>query len=182
MQRVLVLGCCGAGKSTLSRRIAAITGLPRIELDTHYWHPGWQATPREAWAQTVAALCERPAWIMDGNYTGTLPLRLARADAVIWLDYPRRVCLRRVLLRVAKDHGRVREGRPAGCPERFDLEFLRYVWNFNASVRPRVVAALGDRGPALRLHRLRSDADAEALLQELSRQRAEIPDIETGEP
>jgi adenylate kinase family enzyme len=119
---------------------------------------------------------------MDGNYTGTLPLRLSRADAVIWLDYPRRLCLGRVLARIAKDHGRVREGMPAGCPERFDLEFLRYVWNFNARSRPRIVAALERRGSAPRLHRLRSDADARLLLQELSRQRAEIPDIPPGEP
>jgi adenylate kinase family enzyme len=182
MRRVLVIGCCGAGKSTLSRQLAAITGLPRIELDAHYWQPGWQATPSDAWAQTVAALCERPAWIMDGNYTGTLPLRLARADAVIWLDYPRRVCLPRVLLRVAKDYGRVREGMPAGCPERFNLEFLRYVWNFNARVRPRLAAALERHGSAARLHRMRSDADARPLLRELGRRRAEIPDIETGEP
>jgi adenylate kinase family enzyme len=182
MQRILVLGCSGAGKSTLSRRMAAVTGLPLIELDAHHWGPGWQATPRSEWGAAVADLCRRPAWIMDGNYHGTLPIRLPRADTVIWLDYARHVCMRRVLLRIAKQHGRVREGMAAGCPERFDLEFLRYVWNFNAGHRPRIIAALDAYGAHIRLHRLAADAEAERLMQELKVKRAEISDIAASQP
>jgi adenylate kinase family enzyme len=181
MQRVLVLGCSGAGKSTLSRHLAAITGLPRVELDAHYWRPGWQPTPRDEWHDAVADLCGQPAWIMDGNYHNTLPIRLPRADTVIWLDYPRHLCVRRVLSRITKHHGRVREGMAAGCPERFDLEFLRYVWNFNAQYRPRIAAALETCGAQLRVHRLAAGADAERLMQELEVERAEISDIATGQ-
>ncbi len=182
MQRVLVLGCCGSGKSTLLRRLAAITGLPRIELDHAFWRSGWQPTPREEWRSTVAAVCEQPAWIIDGNYTNTLTMRLVRADTVIWLDYPRQLCVRRVLGRIARDYGRVRDGMAPGCPERFDLEFLRYIWNFNRQSRLRIVAALESHGSHARLHRLQADEDAERLLQELSSGRAEIPDFPAGEP
>jgi hypothetical protein len=61
-----------SGKSTLPRSLAAITGLPLIQLDHAYWAPGWRAPAREGWQQTVAALCGQPAWVMDGNYSGTL--------------------------------------------------------------------------------------------------------------
>ena len=182
MQRVLILGCSGAGKSTLSRRLASVTGLPRIDLDIVHWRPGWVPTPRAEMRSIVAGLCEQSAWIVDGNYENTLHIRLARADTVIWLDYPRHVCLRRVLGRTLKDLGRVREGGPEGCPERFDLEFLRYVWNFNARSRPSIVAALENHGSHARLHRLQADKDAERLLRELKQARAEISDIATGKP
>jgi adenylate kinase family enzyme len=182
MRRVLILGCCGAGKSTLSRRLAAMTGLPLISLDSHYWRPGWVATPRDEWNAAVTELCGRPAWIMDGNSHGTLSIRLPRADTAIWLDYPRLLCLRRVLWRVARHHGTVREDMGEGCAERFDLEFLRYVWNFNARNRPRLVAALEACGAHLHLHRLQGDGDAERLLQKLSGERAEIPDVAAGQP
>jgi adenylate kinase family enzyme len=182
MQRVVVLGCAGAGKSTLATRLAAITGLPLVPLDRAFWRPGWQEPPRAEWRHTVAGLCQAPAWIMDGNYSGTLDIRLARADTAIWLDYPRHVCLRRALWRAAATHGRVRPDMAEGCPERFDLEFLRYVWNFNARYRPRLVAALENHGAHVRLHRLETSADAERLLRESSKPRAAFPDIPAGEP
>jgi adenylate kinase family enzyme len=182
MQRVLILGCSGAGKSTFSRRLAAITGLPRIELDHAFWRPGWVTPPREEWLQTVAALCERPAWIMDGNYSSSLHLRLPRADTVILLDYARQLCLWRVLSRIAKGYGQAGKGTPAGCPEQLDLEFLRYVWNFDKRTKPKLLAALKTRDSHLRLFPLKSDRDAERLLAELSKTLAALPDIETGEP
>jgi adenylate kinase family enzyme len=168
MQRVLILGCSGAGKSTLSCRLARLTGLPRIEMDREFWRPGWVQTPREEWEPKLAALCEHPAWIMDGNYSHTLHLRLPRADTAIYLDYPRQLCLWRVFGRIAGDYGRVRNGMAEGCPERLDLEFLHYIWNFNDRSRPKILAALATHGSHVRLHWLKSDRDAEKLLAELS--------------
>ena len=67
MQRVLVIGISGAGKSTFSRALAARTGLPLIHLDTEFWQPDWKITPREEWRAKVAELITREAWIMDGS-------------------------------------------------------------------------------------------------------------------
>ena len=164
MQRVLVLGCSGAGKSTFSRRLAAVTGLPRTELDHAFWHPGWVPTQRDEWWPKVAELCAAPAWILDGNFTSSLHIRLPRADTVIWLDYPRHLCIRRVLVRIVRDYGRVREGLPEGCPEKLDLEFLRYIWSFNRDHRPKIIAALEKFGSHARLYRFRSDREAQTLL------------------
>lgn len=169
MQRVLVVGCSGAGKSTFSRRLAAVTGLPRTELDYAFWHPGWVQTPREEWWAKVTALCAAPAWILDGNYTSSLHIRIPKADTVIWLDYPRWLCLARVIGRVARNYRRVRGGLPEGCPEKVDLEFLRYIWKFNANHGRRMAAAIEETGQHLRVYRLKSDSEADRLLAELRR-------------
>ena len=148
MQRVLVIGIPGAGKSTFSRALAERTGLPLIHLDKEFWQPGWKITPREQWRAKVAALVAREAWVMDGNYDSSLDLRLPRADAVVWFDYPRRVALPRVLWRVAKTYGRVREDLAPGCPEKVDWEFLRYVWDFPGKERPQSRRHAGRARPA----------------------------------
>ena len=142
MRRVLVLGIPGAGKSTFSRALAARTGLPLIHLDKEFWQPGWVETPRPHWRVRMAELVAGEHWIMDGNYAGTLDLRLPRADTVVVFDFPRLVCLRRAVWRAATTYNRVRSDMAAGCPERFDLEFLRYIWTFNTKERPKKAAAL----------------------------------------
>ena len=167
MERVLVLGCAGAGKSTLARRIAEARGLPLIQLDRAFWRSGWIPTPDEDWRTLLHKISAGPRWVMDGNYSGSLSIRLPRADTVIWLDYPRHVCLRRVLARTARNAGRVRDGLPEGCPERLNVEFLRWIWNFNAKHRPRLIAAFEEFGAHAAVHRLKSDRDAERLLAEL---------------
>jgi len=164
MQRVLVIGISGAGKTTFARKLAARTGLPLIHLDTEFWKPGWKVTERAEWRARVAKLAERDHWIMDGNYGASLDLRLPRADRVIWFDYPRLVCLWRALWRVATTYGRVRPDLSPGCPEQFDREFLRFIWNFNANSRPKIVAMLAEHGAHLRPIVFRRDLDVRGFL------------------
>lgn len=152
MRRVCVIGPCGAGKSTFSRKLAGATGLPLTHLDQVYWRPGWQKPGVGEWPQQVHALISKDRWIIDGNYHSTLDARLARADTVISLDYPRRIYLWRALKRIVLNYGRVRPDSAPGCPERFDLAFLLYLWRFPRDSRPKTLDALdrfraaGDRG------------------------------------
>jgi len=169
MQRVLVFGCSGAGKSTFARRLAEATGLPRTELDAVFWQPGWVMTPRSESFPRIEALCAKLSWILDGNYMSSLHIRMPRADTAILLDYPRHVCMRQALARTMKDYGRVRDGMAEGCPEHFSLSFLRYIWNFNRIERPKLLAALDEHGPHVTLHKLRSHGEAEAFLGSLDR-------------
>src|ERR1700747_2730402 len=99
MRRVLVLGCPGAGKSTLARRMAAALTLPLVELDRMFWRPGWVEAPREEFRDAVVRLAAMPAWIMDGNYRFTFDLRLPVADTIVFLDLPRRICMWRIIMR-----------------------------------------------------------------------------------
>ena len=88
MRRILVIRSGGAGKSTAARAIAAAAGLPLVHLDRVFWHAGWQPTPDEEWARIVDAWIAEEEWVIDGNYGGTLPSRLARAEAVVFLHVP----------------------------------------------------------------------------------------------
>lgn len=131
MNRVLVLGCCGAGKSTLAKHLHQNTGLPAIHLDQYYWKPGWKATSEEEWNARVKSLAEGDRWIIDGNYVSSLQPRLDRADTIVYLQYSTFRCLYRVIKRIVSYRGTVRPDMPEGCDERFDLEFLHYVLMFN---------------------------------------------------
>ena len=169
MQRVLVIGISGAGKSTFSRALATATGLPLIHLDKEFWRPGWVQTPRQEWRVRVSELAAGERWIMDGNYDSSLDLRLPRADTVLWFDYPMLRCLRRAMWRAATSYGRVRSDMAEGCPERIDLEFLRYIWTFNAKERPRVIASLAKFGAHVHPVVFRRDGEAAHFLKALSR-------------
>jgi adenylate kinase family enzyme len=164
MRRVMVVGSAGAGKTTLARGLAKKLGLPLIHLDFHYWRPGWQLPDSRDWREQVAALAEAPEWIMDGNYSNTYDVRMARADTLVWLDHSRSVCLRRVLLRTLAGYGRTRPDLPESCPERFDLPFVRYVWNFPEKHRPQIVNAIDRFGNHLCIAPLRSDREAHEFL------------------
>ena len=102
----------------------------------------------------VAALIHRPEWVMDGNYGGTLPARLAAADTAILLDFPTWRCLPRVLRRVIASFGRTRADMAPGCPERLDFAFLIYACRYRRHDRHRHLAAIRQFGGTLvTLHR-----------------------------
>lgn len=158
-RRVLVIGSGGAGKSTLATRIGARTGLPVVHLDQRYWRPGWIATPDDEWRRIVAAEIARDAWVMDGNYSGTLDARLAACDAVVFLDLPRTLCLARVIGRWLRYAGRPRPDMAPGCPERLELAFLGWVWRYPRQRRPEVLRRLAALSAGQQRFVLRSRRD-----------------------
>jgi adenylate kinase family enzyme len=165
MRKVLVIGSSGAGKSVFAARLARRTGLPLIHLDAIYWRPGWVKTPKDEWTRTVDELLARDAWIIDGNYVGTLDRRLAACDTVVFLDLPRAVCLWRAVKRRIVFRGRARPDITTGCDERLTLEFIRWIWEYPEKRRPGVLAKLSALRPNQRAIVLRSTAEAEAFLR-----------------
>jgi len=149
LERILILGCCGAGKSTLARSLEKELDLPIIHLDQHYWQPNWQEPSKAAWTTKVEELIKLDKWIMDGNYGGTLDLRIKRADTIVYLDASTIKCLYRVIKRIIKYRGKVRPDMPQGCPERFDLDFLHYVLVFNLirkkSILKKIMAVANEK-------------------------------------
>lgn len=162
MERVLIIGSPGAGKSTLAAELARRTGLPLIHLDRHHWRPGWIEPDEATWGEEVAALISGPRWVMDGNYGGTLALRLTRADTVIDLDLPLWLCLARLVRRWLRHRGRVRGDMAEGCPEQLPFEFLAYATAFPRQGRRRIEAKLN--GYSGRVVRLRSPAEVRRFL------------------
>ena len=135
MQRVVIIGCGGAGKSTLARQLGQITGLPVVHLDKLFWRPDWQSVSRAEFDRLHREAISAEEWIMDGNFDRTMEERIARCDTVIYLDFSRFACLLGVFKRILTTYGTVRPDMGEGCPERFDWEFLSWVWNFNKNKR-----------------------------------------------
>lgn len=171
MKRILVIGSGGAGKSTFSTTLGVLLGLPVIHLDQAYWKPGWEKPSKEEWAATIDALVAQDEWIMDGNFGGTLPQRIKRADAIILLDVSRWICLWRVARRAVKYRGRHRPDMAPGCQERFDLEFIKWIWRYPTQSKPAKLALLSATGPDQRVVILRSNAEIKRFLDETSREQ-----------
>jgi adenylate kinase family enzyme len=164
----MVIGSGGAGKSTFARELAARTGLPLVHLDLHYWKPGWTPTPPVEWTESVRALARGDRWIIDGNYAGTFAIRGARCDAVVFFDLPRLVCLAGVVRRRLRSGLAARPDLPAGCSDRLDWNFMRWIWDFPRDTRPRILDTIAALGPEIELVTIRRRSHARAVLGAIS--------------
>jgi adenylate kinase family enzyme len=142
MERIMIIGCGGSGKSTLARQLGEKLKLPVVHLDQLFWRPGWVSISKDEFDRVHEAALAEEKWIMDGNFDRTIPRRLERCDTVIYLDFSRFACLMGVLKRVLTTYGKVRPDMGEGCPERMDLDFLKWVWNFNKNKRERIYGLL----------------------------------------
>ena len=163
MQRIAIVGSGGAGKTTFALACSKATGLPVIHLDEYFWHPGWIESDPEEWRAVQANLLKGDKWIVDGNYGDTLDLRLSLADIIIWLDFPRSLCLLGAARRTLFNFGRPMQA--AGCPERFDLEFYKWIWNFRKESRPKLVGAIARYGGKSDVLRFKSRREARRFLR-----------------
>jgi adenylate kinase family enzyme len=172
MNKILIIGSGGAGKSTLSRQLGAILNLEVINLDALYWHPGWVETPKPEWRQIVQELTVRESWVMDGNYSGTMDIRLLAADIIIFLDFPRILCMWRVIKRGWQYIGKTRPDMGSGCPERLNWEFLKWVWTYPRDRRPGILEKLSQLAPHQKVIILRSPSEVKQFLQNISSSRS----------
>ncbi|MEK7476359.1 MAG: hypothetical protein AAB152_12105 [Candidatus Coatesbacteria bacterium] len=168
MNRVAVIGSGGAGKSTLARQLGDRTGLPVYCLDALNWKPGWVPTPPDEWRAIVEDLVKRDRWILDGNYGGTMDLRIAAADTVVFLDFSRWRCLWNWLKRVARWWGRTRPDMGPGCVERFDPDMPKWIWGFPARGRLAILDRLARLGGGKTIVTLRNPKEVRGYLRSLS--------------
>ena len=166
MERILIIGSGGSGKSTLSAALGKQLGIPVIHLDALYWQPGWKEPGKPDWQARVQALCLGGRWVMDGNYSGTLAQRLAACDTVIFLDLPPLLCLWRAVWRGLRYRGRVRPDMASGCPEQLpDPSFLSWIWHYRERSRPKVMELLEAQRRDRRILHLRSRREVRRFLQ-----------------
>ena len=168
MKRILVIGCCGAGKSILSCALGEKLHLPVVHLDRLFWLPGWRERPAPEFDALLEKELARDQWIIDGNYLRTLPYRLLFADTVIFLQYSRLCCLTSVIRRWIRYYGDVRPDLDStGCREKIDLPFLHYVWSYERIMVPKMEACLAVRPESCRLIRFHFRGEAQAFLNAL---------------
>jgi len=170
-RRIAIVGPPGSGKSTLAIELGRILELPVWHLDTLWWRPGWVEAGEAVFDAELAAVVATDDWIVDGNYSRTIPMRVARAEAAIMLDFPRTLCLYRVLKRRLMYAWRPRPDMAPGCPEKVDREFIRWLWDYPTRSRPRVLQMLRSFGEAHPFVHLDRPHDVRVLLALLLDQR-----------
>jgi len=142
MQKVLIIGSNGAGKSTFSYTLAEKRHLPLIHIDQIYWRGNWEVAPRDEFEAAVCREAQKEAWIIEGNNMRSLADRLRYADTVFWFEFPPPVCIANILKREHRYRGKARPDMPESCISRLDTAFLRYAWNFNRKHRTRILELL----------------------------------------
>ncbi|MFF4937282.1 topology modulation protein [Micromonospora sp. NPDC000729] len=163
MDRIAIIGCGGSGKSTVARQLARILDAPLTHLDATYYDEHWNPLPQDEFAAQQEKLVAGERWIIEGNYAGTLPIRLAAADTVIFLDLPARTCL----WGIAQRRWRYRGGQhhQDGVYDRITWHFVRYILGYRRTMRPRVQNLVREHGPHVRLITLTSRRQAAELVK-----------------
>lgn len=181
-QKWLILGPGGAGKSTLAQRLAACLDIPVIHLDRYYWQAGWVKPTAQQWQAQVAQLLSTEAWIMDGNFGGSLAQRLAAADAVVVLDIAPWRCLWRLVLRRWHYRQQARPSMQAACVEQLDLAFLWWVLSYRTRRLPALLSQLAaaQQQRTLQLFVIRTDAQLEAFLATCHRNNCSNDTVNTA--
>lgn len=170
---MMVIGSPGAGKTTLIQKIVVQTGWPLLSLD-HEWHQSdYSDAAKIKFRQTQQRfMAEHDDWVIDGNYTGSMDLRLAQADTILWLQVPRLVAIYRILKRSwrFKYDRRTRPDMPANFVEHFDQdyrEFLSFVWHFKRENVPELRRQLASLRPDQQLIVVRNVKDKQRLLAQI---------------
>jgi adenylate kinase family enzyme len=168
-RRVLVFGCSGGGKSTLSQELSRILGLRYVSMDREvFWLPGWVSRPRPEQRRLIGNIVAEDHWIIDGNNPKSLDLRLPRADIALWVRMPRWLCLWSIVKRGIAYRGKTRPDMAPGCPEQMPAaEFVAYVWNFERDDVPEFIEGIRRHGPSVPIVQFRSREEMSRLLQKL---------------
>lgn len=165
--KIAILGHSGSGKSTLARQLGEKYGLPVLHFDSIHFLPGWVETDRSYKREKVTEfLDEHPeGWVIDGNYLKICAQRrFEEADHILYLDFPRRVCLPRVLKRWRQYRGKTRPDMAPGCDEKMDGDFFWWVVRKGRSPQKRAeFEAVGSAYPS-KFHHYKSPKQLEKEL------------------
>ncbi len=145
MKRIVIVGLSGAGKSVFAKKLSTKFDVPVYHLDQYYWKPGWIECQAEEFKAIHQKLIAQPQWILDGNCMITIQERIQAADTIFYFDFPRLLCLWRIVKRRFFYSNKRRTDRPRGCEERITWPLVRYVlWRFKSHYHPRIVSLLSN--------------------------------------
>ncbi|TCN01688.1 adenylate kinase family enzyme [Paenibacillus sp. BK033] len=171
MKRIAIIGSGGAGKSTMARKLGQALNREVTHLDALFWKPNWVGVPRQEQMIVQNELVKREDWIIDGNYGGTLDIRLNAADTIIFLDFPRLLCLYRAIKRSIRYRNKTRPDMGPGCKEKIDLPFLKWIWEYPNTRRPEIMSKLQQLSGEKKVVILKSPGEAKRFLNSLGKNK-----------
>ena len=160
MEKVIIIGCPGAGKSTFARKLKEKTGLPLFYLDMIWHKADGTNISRDEFDGKIKEIMKKEQWILDGNYIRPLEMRLKECDTVFLLDYPLELCLEGASSRIGKE----RPDMP-WVESEFDLEFRQFIVDFPKDSLPKIYELLKKYEKEKELHIFRKREDAEEYLR-----------------
>lgn len=167
INRVMVIGCCGAGKSNIALKLEDYLDLPLIHLDKLFWKSGWTQKSIAKFQLDHEKVINQERWIIDGNYSSTMAERYEKADFVILMTLPRHQCIWGVIKRRFTFRNQTRPDMTEGCPERINWEFLKYLWNFHKTQLPKIENILNKTESNKKVLRIYSRQEADELLTDM---------------
>lgn len=160
-KRIMIFGRPGSGKSTFATWLSGVLGLPLHHLDKHFYISNWVERDYNEFLEIQKNIVETECWIVDGNSTRSLEMRMKRADLVLYFNFPKIICYFRVLKRFLNQNTEF-DDRASGCKETIRFSLLRYMWIFEERVAEDI-KALKERYPQAVFKEIRCDNDLNEL-------------------
>lgn len=165
MKKIIVIGSGGAGKSTLASKLGNVLNINIYHLDTLMWKPNWEMISHNEQIKIQEEIIKNDEWIIDGNYGKTLDIRLNAADTIIFLDFPRIVCIYRVFKRYLKYRNRTRPDMVEGNKEKIDLDFLKWIWKYPKVNKPIIINKIKRISVEKKVIIIKSNKDIKRLIE-----------------
>ena len=162
MNKVIIIGCPGSGKTTFAEKLQKCTGLPLYYLDAIWHKPDKTHIPREEFDQRIAEIFETPKWIIDGNYKRTIEMRMKQCDTVFLFDLPVEMCLQGVTDRVGKE----RYDLP-WLETQVDPEFRQFIEDFPKDTLPYIYELIEKYKDGKRVIIFKSREEADGFIEKL---------------
>ena len=162
MNKAIIIGCPGSGKTTFAEKLQKCTDLPLYYLDAIWHKPDKTHIPREEFDQRIVEIFETPRWIIDGNYKRTIEMRMKQCDTVFLFDLPVEVCLQGVTDRVGKE----RYDLP-WLETEVDPEFKQFIEDFPKDTLPYIYELIEKYKDGKRVIIFKSREEADGFIEKL---------------
>ena len=162
MNKAIIIGCPGSGKTTFAEKLQKCTDLPLYYLDAIWHKPDKTHIPREEFDQRIAEIFETPKWIIDGNYKRTIEMRMKQCDTVFLFDLPVEMCLQGVTDRVGKE----RYDLP-WLETQVDPEFRQFIEDFPKDTLPYIYELIEKYKDDKRVIIFKSREEADGFIEKL---------------
>lgn len=167
MKKIIVIGSSGAGKSYFSRELSHKLNIKLYHLDRLMWQPNWQMTERSYQIQIQKEIIEKESWIIDGNYNGTMEMRMNASDTIIFFDINRWICFYQAIKRYFQFKGKTRLDMQEDCPERLDIDFLKFIWKYPTKQKIQVENRLDKVDSDKKIYVFKNKTQANHFLEKL---------------